>query len=134
MGVAPTSPGIPLMQATPRQPSATARSTRASHGSPAATSTRTRSPSRDTSIPRIAICKTSPGKPASPTTTLLPVPRTKIGSRAASAPESASRTSASRSRQAHRAALPPTRNVVRGASGTERREIIGAATEATRTE
>ncbi len=118
MGVPPTSPGMPLMHSRPRHPSATARATSASHGSPAATSSTTRSPSRRTSTPRVRMRTTSPGNPASPTTMLLPSPRTNRGSPVRSASRTASGRSASRSRSAMREAGPPIWSVVRGARGT----------------
>src|SRR5688572_12269089 len=104
---------MPDRASMPASPSATAPATRASQSSPAATV----SSPPERSTPRVATCTTSPSKPSSAITTSLPPPRTSTGSPAASAVPTASTRSASVSTTTSRRAGPPSRRVVRCASG-----------------
>src|SRR6476659_6593821 len=117
MGVAPTLPGIPDSASTPIQPSCTARSTNASHDSPAATVT-TAPPQASWagSTPEVSTSTTVPSKPASPTTRLLPPATSSSGVPDSSAERTASRSSCSvRARTSSRAG-PPRCSVVWSAS------------------
>ena len=116
---------MPDRHSTPARPAATQRATNGSHGSPAATSSR--SPSSRT--PREAIRSTVPGKPASATTRFEPPASTSSGIPAASAARTAATISgssnASTSRRG-RSAQAQRREV------GERRAHIGPAYEANR--
>ena len=75
---------MPASASTPTHPRSTARATRSSQVSPAATVTSTpphvgSSPSTSARTPVVATSTTVPSKPASATTTLLPPPSTRIG-------------------------------------------------------
>src|SRR3954447_5404089 len=120
IGVAPTEPGMPDRYSTPARSSATQRATSGSHGSPACTSSRTR-PSGMSAVPmpRVAIRRTVPGKPASATTTLLPPASTRRGSPASSARRTTSTTASSSVASRSRPAGPPRRRVVRSARSVE---------------
>src|SRR5690606_2879340 len=109
---------MPERASMPDHPSVTARATTSSHGSPAATVTRT-APSRpagSTVTPRVATRTTVPSNPSSATTTLLPPASTSSGSPAASTDRTASTSSSSVATSTSRRAGPPRRRVVRSAS------------------
>src|SRR5882672_2524963 len=118
MGVAPTRPGMPLRHSSPAQPCATARSTKGSHGSPAAALTSTESPTSREETPRRPIFTTRPSRPSSATTTLEPPPRIRIGTPRDSAQRTAAATVASSEASMKKRAEPPTPIVQRDASGT----------------
>src|SRR5688572_16604863 len=110
---------MPDRASMPASPFSTAVATRASQSSPAATV----SSPPERSTPRVATCTTSPSKPSSAITTLLPPPSTSTGSPAASAVRTASTRSASVSTTTSRRAGPPSRRVVRCASGVAVRSV-----------
>src|SRR5688500_2200141 len=117
MGVAPTAPGIPDRASTPTQPEATARATRSSQFSPAATVTRTPPqvasyPSVSGTTPRVATLTTVPAKPSSATTRLLPPASTRSGSPAESAADTAAISSSSVVAVTKEVAGPPRCSVV----------------------
>src|SRR6266567_1425439 len=118
MGVAPTRPGMPLRHSSPPHPWATARSTKGSHGSPAAAVTSTVPPLSREDTPRRATFTTSPSTPASATTTLDPPPRIRIGTPRDAAQPTAVAMVASSEASMKKRAEPPTPMVQRGASGT----------------
>src|SRR6476660_4064153 len=111
---------MPERASMPAQPSSTARATTSSHTSPAAT--RTIAPPHwsadSTLMPDVATRTTVPEKPSSATTTLEPPESTSRGSSASSTSRTASTSSSVVSAVTRRAAGPPTRIVVRSASGT----------------
>src|SRR5688572_10591770 len=118
IGVPPTVPGIPERHSTPARPRATQSATVSSQDSPAPAVTSVSAPSCACSRPRTSTCTTSPSKPASAITRLLPPPRTNSGVPFAVLQRCARSTSSIvRARSSHRAA-PPTPSVVSGASGS----------------
>ena len=106
--MAPVDPGIPDRHSKPAKPSSTVAATSSSQGSPA--STTMRSPSRAT--PRVCTWATTPGKPSSATTTLLPPASTSTGSPARSASRTTSISSSCVEHGTSRSAGPPSRRVV----------------------
>src|SRR5882757_695141 len=107
---------MPDRHSRPARPSATVRATTPSHSSPAAAVSPPGLVPRLT--PRVATWITVPSKPSSATTRLLPPPRIRTGSPAASADRTASTSSSSVSARAKARAGPPSRTVVKSASLT----------------
>src|SRR3954468_7784361 len=130
MGVAPVAPGMPDRASMPDQPSATARATRPSQLSPAAT--RTAAPPQSscdsTVIPVVATRTTEPAKPSSATSRLEPPETTSSGSSASSTSRTASTSSSVVSAVTSRCAGPPTRIVVRVDSGVPCSSRMGVGT------
>src|SRR6478672_8442074 len=112
---------MPDRASTPVQPSCTARSTKASHDSPAATVT-TAPPqvSCAGSTPEVSTSTTVPSKPASPTTRLLPPATSSSGVPDSSAVRTASSSSCSVRACTTSRAGPPRRSVVWSASSVGR--------------
>jgi len=113
IGVAPAEPGMPARHSMPASPAVTVRATASDQFSPAASSSRV--PSR--AAPRVASRIAVPSNPASAITRLLPPPTISTGSPRRSAARTASTASWSVRAVTSRAAGPPSRSVVRGASG-----------------
>src|SRR5512142_2745143 len=116
---------MPDRHSIPAYPAATAAAQTASHGSPAAASRTTPSPSGVMVTPRDRTRTTVPAKPASPITTLLPPARTRSGA-------STARTAATSSSPVwaitSRSAVPPSLNVEKAArSGTSGSTGMGPA-------
>src|SRR4051794_1623993 len=110
---------MPESASTPIQPSPTARATRSSHGSPAATRTTAPPQASESALtPAVRTATTRPSKPASETSTLEPPPSTRTGVPDSSASRTASRTSASVVATTNSAAGPPTCRVVWSASSS----------------
>src|SRR5690242_13527406 len=112
---------MPESASTPTQPSCTARSTKASHDSPAATVT-TAPPqvSGSGSTPVVSTSTTVPSKPSSPTTRLLPPATSSSGVPDSSAERTASSSSRSVRACTSSRAGPPRCSVVWSASSSGR--------------
>src|SRR5690606_15140008 len=84
-----------------------------------------------TVIPRVATCTTVPAKPSSATRRLEPPPRTSSGSPARSTDATASTTSSGVVAVSRARGGPPTRMVVREASGvaSDKRDLDGGSPE-----
>ena len=115
---------MPDRASTPTQPRSTARATKASQSSPAATVTIApphigpAASSTSAWTPVVAISTTVPSKPSSATTRLLPPATSSTGSPASSAERTASISSASVSARTQLRAGPPSRSVVCRASSS----------------
>src|SRR5688572_5764462 len=112
---------MPESASMPTQPEPTARSTSASHDSPAATVTSTPPQVGSSAVstsgltPWVAMRTTRPGKPASATTRLLPPATRSTSCPASSAALTVPTSSASDVASTKRPAGPPSRSVVRSA-------------------
>src|SRR3954447_24567805 len=108
---------MPDRHSTPDQPLLTAYSTKSSHTSPAATRSTTLSARVSTnSMPAVRSSSTSPGKPASPITTLLPPASTSSGRPSAAALRTVATAWSVSAATVSVPAGPPRRSVVYAAS------------------
>ncbi|SKZ90722.1 Uncharacterised protein [Mycobacteroides abscessus subsp. abscessus] len=120
-GVAPAAPGIPERHSSPPNPASIVASTRASHATPASAVTCARPDSRP--VPKstcpLSITTAVPSNPSSEINRFDPPPMMRTRSDSASSAVISSTTLRVSGQCTIACAGPPTRNVVRSASGAD---------------